>query len=205
MSISTAHGTRLCRYALAAAAVVVAAVFLTSGIAAASPFRSTPPVDASKLVWLTPEQHAALLAATAASGAGPSSVMHPNDPPSSPYYVIFPYSDLRGTYTPIRRGNNSFGYNHYAYSHNLTSPNPIHAAFQTHNPDVSRGAHLEYISYATDPSNGNVYLTVRVVVQAASRTDDGVWQTPDGTNIGVITAYCQSYDVCPDWVNGVPG
>jgi hypothetical protein len=132
-------------------------------------------------------------------------VLSPNDPPSSPYYVIYSYSDLRGTYTPIRRGNGSFGYNHYAYSHNLTSPNPIHASFQTHTPAVSSGAHLEYIALATDPSNGNIYLTVRVVVQAASRTDDGAWQTPDGSNIGVITAYCQGVTLCPAWVNSIPG
>lgn len=207
MNTNALRGPRVRRFALTVATVVVATLSFTSGVAAASPSPSSPSVEASNLVWLTPERHAALLTKGAGSlaGAGQVGAVHPDDPPSSPYYVIWPFSDLNNVYTPIRRGNDAFGYNHYAFSHNLTSPNPLHAAFQTHTPDVSSGAHLEYVALATDPSNGNIYLTVRVVVQAASRTDDGVWRTPDGTNIGVITAYCEGYNVCPGWVNTIPG
>jgi hypothetical protein len=176
----------------------------------ALPSEASPPIDAAKLAWLSPEQHAALMAQqTHAGNAVPKvtgipfqgAVVHLKDPPQNPYYVIYNYSDLRGTYTPVRRGNADFGYNHYAAPHNLYNPNAIHAAFQTHKPDVDHGAHLEYTSLLTDRSNGNVYLTVRVVVQAASRTDDGKYRTPDGTNIGVITAFCVNYNVCPAWVN----
>jgi hypothetical protein len=183
----------------------IAAPAASSGL----PSQAAPPADPSKLVWLTPEQRSALIAQRAHPGAATpnvtgfpfqSSVVHPDDPPQSPYYVIYNYSDLRGTYTPVRRGNADFGYNHYAAQHNLYNANAIHAAFQTHKPDVDQGAHVEYISLLTDMSNGNVELTVRVVVQAASRTD-GKYRTPDGTNIGVITAFCVNYNVCPQWVN----
>jgi hypothetical protein len=182
--------------------------------AASSSSQASPPSDASKLAWMTPEQHATLMVNLAghsgnAAAVSPGalgvpflkSAAHPFDPPQNIYYVIYSYSDLRGTYTPVRRGNSVFGYNHYAAQHNLYNANAIHAAFQTHHPDVDHGSHLEYISWLTDTSNGSIKLTVRVVVQAASRTDDGVYFTPDGKNIGVITAFCEGYNLCPAWVN----
>lgn len=176
---------------------------------------ATVQANTSKFVWVTPEEYASMRAsspALSAIGSGSSALgasinrhgggtVVPNDPNLNPYYVLNAFHDLNGVYTPIRRGNSSFGYEHYAVQHNLTSPNPIHAAFQTHKPDVQLGAHLEYIALLTDTSNLNVKLTVRVIVQAASRTDDGAWKTPDGSNIGVITAYCQGYNVCPSWAN----
>ncbi len=110
--------------------------------------------------------------------------------------------DLRGVSTPVREGNGDLGFAHYAVSHNLTSGAPIHAAFQTHRPDKQFGAQLQYVSLATDNS-GSVHVTVRVIVQAAIRTDDGKYRTADGKNIGVITAYCEGVNVCPGWVNTV--
>jgi hypothetical protein len=111
-------------------------------------------------------------------------------------------SDLRGVSTPVREGNSSLGYAHYAFDHNLTSWVPIHAAFQTHHPDREMGAQIQYTSLAVDNSGG-VRLTIRVIVQAATSTDDRAYRTTDGKNIGVITAYCEGMNVCPGWVNTV--
>jgi hypothetical protein len=141
-----------------------------------------------------------------ASTTGAPSVIDSHDPPggsTSWNYIIWDEHDLRGTSTPVRYGNNDLGYVHYSGPHNLYSYNAIHAAFQTHNPDKASGAHLEYISLAVDPSNGSIHLVVRVIVQAASRTDDGRYQVSDGRNIGVITAYCEGGNVCPAWVNNI--
>jgi len=111
--------------------------------------------------------------------------------------------DLRGVSTPVREGNSALGFAHYAFNHNLTSGAPIHAAFQTHRPDKEFGAHAEYTSLAVS-NNGDVRLTIRVIVQTATSTDDRVYRTSDGKNIGVITAYCEGMNVCPGWVNSVP-
>ncbi len=117
--------------------------------------------------------------------------------------ILWDESDLRGVSTPVRIGNEAdLGWEHYAGRHNLTSRTPIHAAFQTHKPDKDLGARQEYISYAVDP-RGKIHITIRVIVQAATRTDDRRYTTGDGKNIGVITAYCEGYDRCPDWVNKV--
>jgi uncharacterized lipoprotein YbaY len=111
--------------------------------------------------------------------------------------------DLRGVGTPTRLGNSSLGYNHFAKPHNLYTHKPITASFQTHKPDVDSGAHVEYIAWAVNTSDGSIKAQVRVVVQAATRTDDGKWQTNDGKNIGVITAYCQGVTLCPNWINSI--
>lgn len=143
--------------------------------------------------------------ATATSGDGATDPeLDPGGGQDAKWWtIIWDYKDLRGTTTPVRLGDNKLGYSHYAQRHNLTSSKPIKAAFQTHKPDKASGARLEYISWATDMSNGSVRLQVRVIVQAATRTDDGKYRTPDGKNVGVITAYCQGYNKCPAWVNKI--
>lgn len=112
-------------------------------------------------------------------------------------------ANLRGTHTPTRWGNGDLGYAHFSGPHNLTSHKPIRAAFQTRNPDVNQGAHLEYITYAVNTSDASIKKVVRVVVQAARQTDDGRWRTLDGSYIGVITAFCQGSTLCPNWVNTI--
>ncbi|MDH6462282.1 hypothetical protein M2302_002460 [Micromonospora sp. A200] len=213
--------------------VITAAVLsLTPAVAVAAPAdEPAPPTDA-QLAFLTPEQYEARWGASAAgevsasmpsdaadaavpAGVVDSTAVTSEDRASAPaldpgggqdakwWTIIWDYKDLRGTTTPIRLGDSKLGYSHYAQRHNLTSSKPIKAAFQTHKPDKASGARLEYISWATDMSNGSVRLQVRVIVQAATRTDDGKYRTPDGKNVGVITAYCQGYNKCPAWVNKI--
>jgi hypothetical protein len=155
------------------------------------------------LRWGRPAETVALTADTRgvdeqARAAGPRH----QQPPHDWSVILWDERDLRGVSTPVRIGNNDLGYNHYAVPHNLTSRSPIHAAFQTHTPDKAVGAHLEYVALVAD-ADGGIHLTVRVVVQAATRTDDGRYATTDGKNIGVITAFCEGVDPCPAWVNHV--
>ncbi|GAB1640695.1 hypothetical protein KRMM14A1259_11180 [Krasilnikovia sp. MM14-A1259] len=51
--------------------------------------------------------------------------------------------------------------------------------------------------------NGDVRAKVHILGQAASATEDRRWRTPDGNNIGVITAYCVGANVCPNWINDI--
>lgn len=136
-------------------------------------------------------------------GVAAPAALEPPGGGSHWWSIIWDYHDLRGTSTPVRWGSEELGYAHYAQPHNLLSNKPIQAAFQTHKPDKAVGAHLEYIALAVDPANGTIYLTIRVIVQAAIRTDDGKYRTPDGKNIGVVTAYCEGHTVCPAWVNTI--
>jgi hypothetical protein len=185
------------------AALAVSSASTPAGVAVAQE-------PAAELVFVSPEEYVSQWGRPAAAATRVSDVARPGRPVgvAGPWRhqqgdwstILWDESDLRGVSTPVRVGNVDLGYQHYAGPHNLTSRYPIHAAFQTHKPDKEFGAHLEYISWAVD-SSGSVHLTVRVVVQAATRTDDGRYITHDGKNIGVITAYCEGYDRCPDWVN----
>ncbi len=181
-------------------------VITTAGVASA-----TQP--GPELVFLSPEQYHARwgrpapTAAEAVAETGPRSatvVRSPMRRQQSDGWAIIKWDerDLRGVSTPVREGDNFLGYAHYAFEHNLTSRVPIHAAFQTHRPDKEFGARAEYTSLAVD-NRGGVRLTVRVIVQAASATDDRVYKVTDGKNIGVITAYCEGTNSCPGWVNTI--
>jgi hypothetical protein len=145
---------------------------------------------------------------TVSTTASTTTIRRPMDPgggggDASWWVILWDERDLAGTGTPVRFGDSSLGYYHYSGPHNLTTYKPIHAAFQTHKPDYASGAHLEYNSLVVNRQNAQIYLQVKVIVQAATRTDDGVYYTPDGKNIGVITAYCVNFDPCPGWVNSV--
>ncbi|MGV9679945.1 hypothetical protein ACWDSJ_32085 [Nocardia sp. NPDC003482] len=177
----------------------------TAGTAAAAQVNS-------EFVFLSPEQYQARWGrlapitetiAPAPTGDRPDVTRAPLHRQGDGWAVIkWDEHDLRGVSTPVREGNDVLGFAHYAFTHNLTSGVPIHAAFQTHKPDKELGARVEYTSLAVD-QKGGVRLTVRVIVQAATATDDRIYRTTDGKNIGVITAYCEGMDVCPGWVNTV--
>jgi hypothetical protein len=199
----------------------VAIIPLVSSVATAAPSQSSKSSAATSVAFMSREQYLQEFGLPESAQLQTSKLpdnfrVQPNvtafpaipaDPPGggdAPWWtIVWPDQDLRGTGTPTRLGNGSLGYLHYAQPHNLYTRTPIHASFQTHSPAVSQGAHVEYIALAVNPNNGAIYLTVRVVVQAATRTDDGAYTTPDGQNIGVITAYCEGYTLCPDWVNSL--
>lgn len=108
---------------------------------------------------------------------------------------------------PIRVGNADLGFEHYAQNHNLTRYYVIQHAIRSAKPKTS-GARVEYlVEYKHAKSKGNVddRVTLHIIAQAATRTDDGKYKTPDNKNIGVITAYCEGRDRCPDWLRDLTG
>lgn len=193
-------------------ALAVTLVPMSAGVAVAE----TP---ATSLVFMSPEEYHQLKlgrsAATAVLVSSVSQLKEPGSavvplrqpPPDDWSMIKWDESDLRGVSTPVRLGDTVLGFRKYSTKHNLESRVPIHAAFQTHKPDKEIGAHLEYIAYAVKPDDLEIVLTVRVVVQAAARTEDGVYLATDGKNIGVITAFCEDVpdNVCPSWVNDISG
>lgn len=172
------------------------------------PAPKDPPVSTSVETFRTESGKLVVTDDKTTSTSAPVAGLHtdrPFDPVGgTPWYTIeWSDTDRRGTYVPTRFGNNSLGYLHYSgpAQHNLITQAPFRVIRNTTNPIVSQGAHLEYQALLTNLSNGSIQLKVRIVVQAASRTDDGQWITPDGRNIGTITAYCEGYNQCPSWVN----
>ncbi|MBM0274968.1 hypothetical protein [Micromonospora tarensis] len=119
------------------------------------------------------------------------------------HQALWAQTDGRGTYVPTRFGDANLGYSHYASRHNLTTMAPFRVIPNTTRPIVDQGSHIEYQALLTDLSNGSIKIRVRIVTQAASRTDDGRYVTPDGRNVGTITAYCEGVTKCPSWVNQI--
>ncbi|WP_280474599.1 hypothetical protein [Nocardia asiatica] len=108
---------------------------------------------------------------------------------------------------PIRSGNADLGFDHYAQKHNLTKHYVIQHTIRTAKPKTS-GARVEYlVEYKHAKRRGEVddRVTLHIVAQAATRTDDGIYKTPDNKNIGVITAYCEGRNTCPDWLRNLSG
>jgi hypothetical protein len=110
-------------------------------------------------------------------------------------------TDKSGVYVPTRLGDSRLGYNHYAVRHNLSTQVPFRVIRNTTRAAIDQGAHKEYKALVLKPGTLKVKMTIRIVVQAASRTDDGKYRTPDGKNIGTITAYCEGRTKCPAWIN----
>jgi hypothetical protein len=131
----------------------------------------------------------------------------PLDPPgggdASWWVIEYDFHDLAGRNLPVRLGNGSLGYVHYAHAHNLYSFEPIHASLQTHTPDKHSGAHLEYLALLTQLPSGAIYARVRNVAQNSTLTADRAYQTPDGKPVGTITAYCDgtANNACPNAVD----
>ena len=207
----TARSGARCR-SLAMFFAMTTTVVVTPSAAAATPVAAVRASAVADAVWVTPAQHEAAVAHDgdvdfSVVGPGPSAAraatvgeLRPGSPTSSPYSILWDYSDEDGTETPIRRGNSEWGYTHYSGKHNLYTPGPIAAALRDE-PYSQSGARLQYRAYLTDLSTGKILVTVRVVVQAATRTADGRFTMPDGKFVGVITAFCEGSNVCPELVN----
>lgn len=120
------------------------------------------------------------------------------------YTLMFQHRDLNGRDLITRQGINTttgFGYEHYAFEHNLTTERPIKTAYENNYPDVEDGTRLEYTAHLFDSATGEIFATVRVVNVQSATSRDSVYSTPDGRSLGTITAYCDRLDVCPNEVN----
>ncbi|MBQ0894919.1 hypothetical protein KBX37_17745 [Micromonospora sp. U56] len=210
------------------AAATVVGVLATGATAAhAAPEGTDQPATAS-VTFLSPEQYeqqwgvpstvppkvseladeARVTVATSdrqASGAAPAIEMDPGGGKPAEWWIILKeYRDRSNRTVPVRLGNGALGYNHYAVRHNLRSFAPLEAAFKTTKPDKINGNRIEYIAYVVNTGNGAIHKIVRVITQNARHSSDYAYETPDGKPVGVITAYCQGENKCPDWVNKVP-
>ncbi|MEU6827354.1 hypothetical protein ABZ894_01760 [Nocardia beijingensis] len=121
--------------------------------------------------------------------------------------ILAEATDANKVTIPIRAGDADLGFDHYAQKHNLTKYYVIQHTIRTAKPKGS-GARVEYlVEYKHAKSRGKVddRVTLHIVAQAATRTDDGRYKTPDNKNIGVITAYCEGRNTCPDWLRDLSG
>jgi hypothetical protein len=91
------------------------------------------------------------------------------------YFILWKYTDKSGVWVPIRSGDSNLGYYHYAQPHNLYTQAPFRVIPNTTKPAVDQGAHIEYKAILANPNDLKVKLTVRIVVQAASRS---AWVQP---------------------------
>ncbi|WP_228978529.1 hypothetical protein [Streptomyces sp. DH12] len=105
--------------------------------------------------------------------------------------------DWDGRVVPTRFGNGELGWNHFSGKHNIKKCKVVNGPLNG-KPDKVSGARLEYWGYAI---NGGRQVKIVVVVQYAQRTADRRYNAGTGQKIGVITAYCQGMNKCPNWVN----
>ncbi|MFI7596716.1 hypothetical protein [Actinoplanes sp. NPDC049681] len=114
--------------------------------------------------------------------------------------ALYSYSDQERNKVFVRYGNSAIGYHHFASKHNLRNRVVFEHLMAT-KPKREVGARLEYEILAADPNDGDIFERILIVSQQATRTDDNMWQTPDGGYIGVITACCKGKTKCPEFVN----
>jgi len=98
---------------------------------------------------------------------------------------------------PTRAGNDELGWRHFSAPHNIKKCKIVNAALDGE-VDKKKGNRLEYWAYAW---NDNKRVKVILIVQYSRKTTDGRYDAGRGKKIGVITAYCQGMDRCPDWLN----
>lgn len=116
--------------------------------------------------------------------------------------VKFVGTDADGRHIPTRQGNRNFGWVHFSGPHNITSRKVVKVAVSEH-PEKKNGARLEYGAVLTD-GLGMILARVKVIAQYSWETADHKYQLADrGQKIGVITAYCQGTNKCPDALNRV--
>lgn len=176
---------------------LILAAVLSATVLADPAAAETPDV-----VYLSNEQYEA-----ARSGRWPTDLPMPTDcrgAIAGDWSAIkWEEKDLRGIDIPIRKGDSALGYSHYSGKHNLCTREPVAAAFRTRKPDKDLGARQEYVTYVVERPSNKLHLTIRVIVQAASSTDDRRYRTEDRRNVGLITAYCENVpqNRCPQWVD----
>lgn len=111
-------------------------------------------------------------------------------------------TDADGRHIPTRQGNRDFGWVHFSGPHNIKSPKVIKTALSEH-PEKVRGHRLEYGAVLTD-GLGIILARVRVIVQYHWETADHKYKLADHSEkIGVITAFCQGTNKCPNALNEV--
>lgn len=107
-----------------------------------------------------------------------------------------------GRHIPTRQGNREFGWVHFSGPHNIKSPKVIKTALSEH-PEKKQGHRLEYGAVLHN-GLGLILARVRVIVQYHWETKGHKYKLADHSEkIGVITAFCQGVNKCPNALNEV--
>ncbi|WP_181803918.1 hypothetical protein [Streptomyces shenzhenensis] len=142
--------------------------------------------------------------AAADSGLGESDATADDDAASSHWSVVkFVAHDKDGRYIPTRQGNRSFGWVHFSGPHNIHSEKVIKAAVNEHPERGSTKTRKVYGAVLYD-TLGIILAKVKVIAQYHWETSDHKYKLADNSDkIGVITAFCQGVNKCPDALNRV--
>lgn len=107
-------------------------------------------------------------------------------------------TDPDGRRIPTRVGNGELGWDHSSGKHNIKKCALVNIPPEG-NVDKVDGANIQYWGYASNRAYGRVKLVVKA--RYARKTADGRYDAGQGKVIGVITAYCNGMQKCPNWVN----
>ncbi|MFE0254395.1 hypothetical protein [Streptomyces sp. NPDC059010] len=117
--------------------------------------------------------------------------------------VKFTAHDKDGRYIPTRQGNREFGWAHFSGPHNIHNEKVIKAAVNEHPEDGSTKTRKVYGAVLYD-NLGIILARVKVIAQYHWETSDKKYKLADHDDkIGVITAFCQGANKCPDALNRV--
>ncbi|MGH4031384.1 hypothetical protein ACQB60_20895 [Actinomycetota bacterium Odt1-20B] len=98
---------------------------------------------------------------------------------------------------PTRVGNGALGWRHFSGPHNIKKCSVVNTALKN-SPVAKDGARLTYEGFVVGEGR---HIKVIAIVQYARRTSDRQYDAGAGQRIGVITAYCDGMNRCPNWVN----
>ncbi|NUP23864.1 MAG: hypothetical protein HOZ81_48980 [Streptomyces sp.] len=117
--------------------------------------------------------------------------------------VKFSAHDKDGRYIPTRQGNREFGWVHFSGPHNIHNEKVIKAAVNEHPESGSTKTRKVYGAVLYD-NLGIILARVKVIAQYHWETSDKKYKLADHDDkIGVITAFCQGSNKCPDALNRV--
>ena len=117
--------------------------------------------------------------------------------------VKFVAHDRDGRYIPTRQGNRDFGWVHFSGPHNIHDEKVIKAAVNEHPEHGSTKTRKVYGAVLYD-TLGIILARVKVIAQYHWETKDHKYKLADTDDkIGVITAYCEGANKCPDALNRV--
>ncbi|MEV0179329.1 hypothetical protein AB0I54_08495 [Streptomyces sp. NPDC050625] len=143
-------------------------------------------------------------AAADSTAAGDDAGVAAGEAAGSHWSVVkFVGHDADGRYIPTRQGNRDFGWVHFSGPHNIHNEKVIKVAVSEHPERGSTRTRKWYGAVLYDRI-GIIVARVRVLAQYHWETSDHKYKLADRDDkIGVITAFCQGHNRCPDALNRV--
>lgn len=112
------------------------------------------------------------------------------------HHILTQNRTWEGKDAPTRRGGSKVAWAKACGKHNVCNFRIFNTAYEGYckEPSGSRCVYISLVLY-----NGKIVATVRVIHDSGFSTVYG--GTPDGRNVGTITAYCSGVERCPSIVN----